>query len=1174
MISDENELSRHVGGCGTRITSDVSPPEVDYDVQLREENHATISLPDAAFAGTLRLLHDVLRSGRHSRLPSISDQSGPKGESAGGRDSADAGLSLQQVPGRLPDRFRLKRMLGEGGFGRVYLASDELLHRDVAIKVPHHLNAESTESRVRFFRESRAAARLNHPSIVRVLDSGEKDGLLWQITEYVSGPRLSEFLKQSGGTLPARSAAWIVCRLADAVQHAHEHGVLHRDIKPDNILLENLSTQLEIQTSPTRNSTEQLERQIPRLTDFGLARLMDDESTVSRSGVLIGTPKYMAPEQLQGKISEQGSPTDVYSLGVVLHELLTGHVPFPEATSLHSRISATEKSMRSLRSTWQGISRDLETICLKCLSLRPGDRYTSAGDLRDDLERYLDGRPTHARPLPMHEQLQRWAQRNQTLATAFCLVTILFLVVLGQEMLNVRSSRQQNQALASALDQLRSEKVRSDELLELATQHQSDALHNESKFRTLAWNSTIREALTALGRKQFRSVWNLMETLRKSQPENIGRPEWQLTSQELQHHFQIALDAGYPLHEIAAVPGTSLLAVAGASNRVTLIDKSTHERVNSIDTDVPIIHALAISADGKRLAVGGGMNSNDVAVPMVYSLETGRHLQSLSSQVTTIESLMFSSDGKHLVCGCRYEPLSIFNLEDGTIRHLPTTRRNQWLARSSDRTHFAVQHERDSIILSDFEDSTKSRTLTTIDSVAFCAWIPDTSIMACTNLQSAYIELLNVNTGLPVGRLLHTGKSFSSLAVGGPYRQIAAGRIDGSVALWQIPHGWLTVPAENKTRSTSASIPESAMANEFQLHSQAVTNLSIADDVIYSCSASGQLVACHLAATPDMVTTRVPHQTPWRGSFVSPAGNIFVGMSDGAILKMDASDGQNSHRCAQSFADVMEKGLTTEVLRDTFAVDEIAVSPNEQRVVWSNWQRQVQHRDMKTGERSLLSDSSQNVNGAVDVVSFSNNGQTFAWTGSQNELVVGKVSNLTSLQKIPLAGYGDALTFSPDSTLLACGGSHEQLMIFDVRDCTVQQTLGNCAGCTSVEWQPTGLTLLLGFSDGSIQVRSLNELNSERVALHRKEVRDIILAPDGSLAVSVDDTGQVALWDSKTGAPFGILFEPRLTARGIVGFAPAIHFLPSGDLILVYDDGIDGPQIHKWILENAVAPIE
>jgi serine/threonine protein kinase len=256
-----------------------------------------------------------------------------------GSGTVDFVLNLNLETPPLPNRFCVEKMLGQGGFGCVYLATDEVLSRVVAIKIPYRTSDKNGELRTQFLKESRAAARLNHPSIVRVLDSGESDGIFWQVAEYVDGPRLSDFRVEQGGTLPPIIAARIVSHLADAVQHAHDNGVLHRDIKPENILLERILRQSD--------ASEALETTIPRLTDFGLARLADDDIAASRSGIVVGTPKYMAPEQLQGKSSMQGEWTDIYSLGLVLYELLTGAIPFPEAVDLNARIAVSNKSVPS-----------------------------------------------------------------------------------------------------------------------------------------------------------------------------------------------------------------------------------------------------------------------------------------------------------------------------------------------------------------------------------------------------------------------------------------------------------------------------------------------------------------------------------------------------------------------------------------------------------------------------------------------------------------------------------------------------------------------------------------------------------------------------------------------------------------------------------------------------------
>jgi hypothetical protein len=277
--------------------------------------------------------------------------------------------------------------------------------------------------------------------------------------------------------------------------------------------------------------------------------------------------------------------------------------------------------------------------------------------LRDDLRRFLDGHPTLARPLSVGERLIRWADRNRLIATLISLLTLAILVVFLQLATNLKQDREQNRILQESNKLLRTEKQLSDTLREQAQLNRSRAEQRESDYRTLAWNGSIRECLVSLQRKQYFSAWQSLESLRQTQPENIDRLEWQLASHELRHNYETVFNAGHRVDELVIIPGTSMLAVAGKSRRIDIIDSQTFERTGSVLTEIQEIHALAVSADGKRIAVGGSINEDNQSVPMIYSLNDGRFLQSLTPQATTIESLQFSPDGKYLVCGSRYQPV-------------------------------------------------------------------------------------------------------------------------------------------------------------------------------------------------------------------------------------------------------------------------------------------------------------------------------------------------------------------------------------------------------------------------------------------------------------------------------------------------------------------------------------
>jgi serine/threonine protein kinase len=278
-------------------------------------------------------------------------------------------------------RFQVRRELGHGSCGIVFLAFDPQLRREVALKVPRGGGLVSPLLRERFLRESRAAAGLNHPNLVAVHEAGAVGPVCYIASEYCPGITLAAWLKQRGEPAPFGEAAALTVLLADAVQHAHQRGILHRDLKPANILLQKNSPQRH---KEHKGSTESIagsssvfslcslclcgEFFCPKITDFGLAKLLDAEETGhTQSGAILGTPSYMAPEQAAGKVKEVAPAADVYALGAILYELLTGRPPFRGESTLDTLEQARTREPLPPGKLRPRLPRDLETICLKCL---------------------------------------------------------------------------------------------------------------------------------------------------------------------------------------------------------------------------------------------------------------------------------------------------------------------------------------------------------------------------------------------------------------------------------------------------------------------------------------------------------------------------------------------------------------------------------------------------------------------------------------------------------------------------------------------------------------------------------------------------------------------------------------------------------------------------------------
>ena len=314
---------------------------------------------------------------------------------------------VTKMLGELGD-YELLEEIGRGGQGVVFRARQKSLNRTVALKVIG-LGQWASKVHVKRFRlEAEAAARLDHPCIVPIYEVGEREGSCYFSMKFVEGGQLDEAVRRT--PMPIRQAAELMAKVARTVHYAHEHGILHRDIKPGNILLD-------------ANGE-------PHLTDFGLARLVESESSVTHTLEVLGTPSYMAPEQAAGNNAGLSSATDVYGLGAVFYQLLTGHPPFAGGTTFETVRLVLDTEPRQPRLWNPKVDRDLSTICLKCLEKDPKRRYSSALALAEDLERWLRHEPIRARHTGVFTRGKKWVRRNPTTALLFAL-SLAFAATVG-----------------------------------------------------------------------------------------------------------------------------------------------------------------------------------------------------------------------------------------------------------------------------------------------------------------------------------------------------------------------------------------------------------------------------------------------------------------------------------------------------------------------------------------------------------------------------------------------------------------------------------------------------------------------------------------------------------------------------------------------------------------------
>ncbi|MFO0967667.1 MAG: protein kinase [Gemmataceae bacterium] len=1015
----------------------------------------------------------------------------------------DGPAAFPALPG-----YELEAEVGRGGMGVVYRARQLGLQRVVAIKMLLHAGQASPEALARFRVEAEAVARLEHAAIVQIHEIGEQDGRPFLALEFVGGGNLAQRLQ--GVPQRGADAAEMVETLARAIDRVHAGGIVHRDLKPANILL----------TVDGR----------PKVSDFGLAKLTTGGSDQTRSGAILGSPSYMAPEQASGKSGDAGPAVDIYALGAILYEMLTGRPPFRGETVTETLRQITTQEPVAPRRLQPSVARDLDTICLKCLEKDPRRRYPTALALAEDLRRFRANEPIVARPAGVPRRVWKWARRRPATATflgAAVVAAVALLVVglwyqaeLEDALARITKEKEIAQTAQTAAERRRLEAVaRRDEALRSNYLYSIPLAHR-------AWDAG--------------KVVRMGELLDKVRPleaddKDLRHFEWHYLNRLRYASRLILTGHAGAVTAVAYSPDQRRLASAGVDGTVRLWNGHTGAEERLLKGHAKKVTALAFTSDGALLASAGSDGSI-----LLWAGEAAEPIR-LTGHKGWVYGLAFHPDGKRLASAAADGAVRLWNCADrkeitrfggreGRVTSIAFSRDGQWLAAGGD----------------DYRIELRNVTSGKIEGVGVghVGWIyglafhPEGKILASASYDDS-IRIWRLDKMVETQKFVGNRDSVRGLVFNADGSRLASAGFDQSVRVWDAASGTVLLRLKGHlghVNSVSFHPDGRSLASAGDDGTIRVWDLDQKQDFLAARGHSGAVtaVAFHpegrlVASAAADGTVRLWHAATGKEAhvFKGHKGRVTAVAFDpkGRFLVSGGSD-----RTVRLWDLVTKKGQV--LAGHAERVTGVGVSPDGARIVSSSFDGTLKIWRVADGveERSIDAHSQR-----AEAIVLGGDGKTLISGGSDKLVKVWDAA--TGKERMPLKGHVGwvfAVALSKDGQWIASGGQDGKIKVWSAADGALKYTLeGHAARVAALVFSPDGRRLASGSFDKSIKLWDL-DIGQELLALHNgANVYGLAFSPDGHHLASAGYDETVRIWDA---TPVGA--APPLRAAAEKGDAP------------------------------------